>query len=89
MPLHHPAEALKQEAHVRQLPVPGESSTEIRTKKNAHPQRQPKKSKTGAGPSCLEMMDAVPLTMEGSETQRVRDIYQRITVQQAVNLPGG
>lgn len=61
MPLYHPAQVLKQEAHVRQLALPGESNTEIHKKKNAHPKRQPEKNKTGSGPSYLQMMDAVPL----------------------------
>lgn len=39
----------------------GESSAEIHTEKNAHPQRQPEKNKAGAGPSYLQTMDAVPL----------------------------
>lgn len=61
VPLYHPAQVHEQEARVRQQALPGESSTEIHTEKNARPERQPEKNNTGSAPSYFQMMDAVPL----------------------------
>ena len=88
MPLYRPALVHEQQAHVRRLASPGESNTATRMKKNAHLQRQPEKTMTGSGPSYLQMMDAVPLKTQGSETWRVRGAHQRATTQQAAKSRG-
>lgn len=70
-----PARVPRQEPHIPQPALPGESSAETHSRKALHPVRQPEESRPGAGPSYSQMMDAAPLQEQGS-TGRAGDVSQ-------------